>query len=806
MLRLLPRTTPQSFAGLHPRVILVALALALLSTTACQYDRESRLAEIRALQAAGQFDESIAPLRVFLTADANHPEANYRLGVALVQTGRPSLAVWPLQKAAESSDFEVQAGLLLASTLLSTESYEEAIRAADQVLSIEPDSVAALHTRTRANIAAGQPDTALVDANRILELNPDDFMGSTLKVAALIDLDQLDEAEQVQVALVEATREAGQEDTAARACSMLARFYGSQDQVDKARERIVDCRERHPDHAMVQQYASDFYRWVNEPDKAAQVWRDAIEASPEDISLRAKLGTVLHQSGMVEEAEATYLETAELFDTTRAWQILAVFYRETDRNTKAREAIETALAKSGKEPPALRFALADMLIAEGDYDRAEEIAQSMQEPSYRSLIRGSIKLGQNDPAGALKLLETGLRLWPNNAGARYMAGHAALTLGDLPRALAEYREATRIDAAATDAALSMARIYFSLEKYPTAMQFADRHIASRPFVNEDPYVIAIRSAVEQGLWAKAETAISNLRTQPGMRSAAVVEAAGLFRKRDGTEAAIDLVKESEIDLTDAANVGSLTAISFDLIELGRTGEALKLVGAALAKHPDDPALLDLKARQLARLGRDAEALAATDKALAADPEFGPALEVRAIYADQAGKLEEPLGLWERAVAADEGNAEYLYRKASALVRLGRRDEAIEELRKVMTVSPGHLAAVNDLAWHLADTNEQLDQALELARRAVQLDRQAETLDTLGFVHLTRGEAVEAISAFEDSLAARPESASVRYRLAMAQSKTGDSTAARENLTKALEVESFPELQAARDELARLESN
>ena len=101
-----------------PRASLAVTLCLLLATltTACQYDRESRLAEVRALHAAGQFQQSIAPLRVLLTAEPDHAESNYRLGVALVQTGRPSLAIWPLQKAAQSEELRIPAGLMLAST------------------------------------------------------------------------------------------------------------------------------------------------------------------------------------------------------------------------------------------------------------------------------------------------------------------------------------------------------------------------------------------------------------------------------------------------------------------------------------------------------------------------------------------------------------------------------------------------------------------------------------------------------------------------------------------------------------------
>ena len=54
--------------------------------------------------------------------------------------------------------------------------------------------------------------------------------------------------------------------------------------------------------------------------------------------------------------------------------------------------------------------------------------------------------------------DRGQRLWPNSASVRYHAGLAAEYDGDLERAVEEYRQAVRIDAAATSGAWRLARI------------------------------------------------------------------------------------------------------------------------------------------------------------------------------------------------------------------------------------------------------------------------------------------------------------------------------------------------------------
>jgi len=559
-------------------------------------------------------------------------------------------------------------------------------------------------------------------------------------------------------------------------------------------------------HSFVQQSASDLFMASSELGKAIEVWRTAIEHAPEDIGLRTQLAEILYDHGRHDEAEAIYRETVELFDTRQAWQMLSVFLRRQGRITESREALEKALERSPQQPPALLFALADVLIAEGNYERAEKVADSLQEPSYRTLLRGSLALAKGDPAAALKFLESGLRLWPNNASARYLAGQAALHMGDLERALAEYREATRISEEGTDAALAMARIYFSLHKFPAAEQFAERHIKSRPFVNADAHIIAIRAATEQGLYDQTTGLLENLNSHEGMKAVALVELAGVARKKGGAQAAVDAVLANDIDLTDAANALVLTALANDLLTLGRADEALARVDRSLAKHPDAPELLDIRARLLTRVGRVDEAKEVVAKTLEIDPDFAPALDIAATFAQQDGRLEESLMLFDRAAEADPGNADYAYSAAVVASQLGRTNESIDRLRKVVSLAPGHVQATNDLAWRLADAGNELDLALDLATRATQLDRDAETLDTLGWVQLKRGNVDEALDSFEASLERRPDSPSVRYRMALALARKGDDASARESLARALESSAFPEVKAARAELARLQTN
>ncbi|MBW2275457.1 MAG: tetratricopeptide repeat protein [Deltaproteobacteria bacterium] len=803
----IPSRAACAFArGAANATVSTLLAIALLAGSGCYNDVESRLAEIRVLQASGKFEESLEHLRVLIAADPENPEANYRLGAALVQTGRASLAVWPLKKASRTQAFGVQAGLLLSSTLLATDSYEEAIRAANDVLAKDPNRPNALYNRARAQIGVGRAELALQDVELLLEIQPDDPIAYTIKTGALIDLERFEEAEQSHIDFKRVAEAGASAERAARACGGLAMFYKGREQLDKADEVFEQCLETYPDHAVLRNWATAFYAETGQFAKAEALWRGAIDANPEDMAPRATLSKVLVSQGKNDEAEKVLEEAAELFDTGTAWQALASIYRKNGKTPQARKALEQALERARREPEGLRFALADMLIEEGELDRAQEIANGMKEASYRALLNGAILLARDEPRAALAQLEAGLRLWPNNTRARYMAGRTAEALGDNKRAVQEYREALRISETETSAALDLARLYYQEGQYSNAQQFAQRYIQNHPLEGSIAHVIAARAAFAQGQLDAAKAALDALSGDPRFRAVAVAEYAKIVGDTEGAAAAAAWIEKSNLDLSIPANHPALRALVSHLVAAGRAREALQHVDRALAQRPDDALDLELRGRVLMQLERRGEAEASIARALEIDPGLASAIEVLGNFASLDGDLEGALREFDRAAAADPDNASYSYQAARVSRMLGRNDDALSRLREAVEREPGHVAACNDLAWELAERGEELDFALMLATRAAQSKRNAATLDTLGWVLLKKGDTDAAIRSFRSALELEPNAPSTRYRLGLALVEKGEAAEARSQIESALAGGSFPERDAARAELARLQGS
>jgi len=783
-----------------PALLVLASLAALLTLGACRGSREARLEEVRALQDAGLYAETVEPLRELVAENPEQPEANYRLGMALLRTGQASRAVWPLYKAAASEAFAVPAGMAIASTLLRQDQHEEAYAAASRVLEVEPDHEGALAIRAQAGLASAQPEQALADAEHLVALSPDRYRG--LEAAALAALGRLDEAEQAY-AEFERAAERLDPQTATQACFEVARFYAeSREDAEQAGQQIERCLEPNPAQFGSVTRAVELYDGLERPEQAMAVLRRAVEADPVSLRLRQRLSDRLLADGEAEEAEAQLREAAEALDSPDAWYALAVLRRKSGDPDGAREAIERARGLAGGgESEELRFFLADLLAEQGELDEAERIANGLVEPSYRDIARGRILLERGESAEALEALESGLQVWPNNPGARMLAAEAALDLGDTSRAMIDLREATRLAPEDNDAALLLGRLYLAQGNFASATSLLRRHVGAQGITGPEAHVLLASAAAQRGNYDEARTWLTALRENEEYQGRAVAELARVELRAGGPEAALRSIEDSGLDLSDPRNEPATRQWIALLLATGRLEPAR--AWAEQVASSDSPSLQAARAELLLELGEEAAARAAFDAALEADPESASALAGLGQLEQRAGDPEAALALFDRAVAADSAHPNYAYLAASAGLALGRTDEAKSALRTLLRRHPEHVAACNDLAWLLAEEGEELDLALALAERAIRLDARPEVLDTLGWVRLRRGEIEPAIAAFERALAERPEYSTARYHLGLALARRGDAGAARQAFDAALAAGPFPESEAARRELERL---
>jgi Flp pilus assembly protein TadD len=119
----------------------------------------------------------------------------------------------------------------------------------------------------------------------------------------------------------------------------------------------------------------------------------------------------------------------------------------------------------------------------------------------------------------------------------------------------------------------------------------------------------------------------------------------------------------------------------------------------------------------------------------------------------------------------------------------RLDKAQFHYREALKTDPEFPIAANNLAWILAESGKELDEALRLAKIA--RDKQPESLevaDTLGWVQYKRGAYISAINLLEQCTSGDPQNSVYKFHLALSYYKDRKVEKAREVLKSAIALD------------------
>jgi len=725
------------------------------------------LESIREQHAVGNFAESIGPLRELLQTRPDDAEVVYLYGRALALTQQSNLATWSLRKAMQDPEWLVPAGLQLAFLALDARDFNEVVEITGQILEREPENVSALLMRANAQAHwKKDPELALADADRVLELDPDRLEAYEPRILALLALDRLDEA---SASLAEAGRRLVELDATGSVlawhCSTTAAFEEESGKLEQARETWVACIDAHPADLGVLSNAMNFYDARGESDRALEILRDAFADTPTSRTLRVALSQRLRAMGNADEAEALLREATRYDDAefaAAAWMDLGDFHQASGEYGAAADALERAfeLAREAGSPnPDLLFAYADTLVLAGRLDRALEVAEELAVPAHRQLIRARVAQEQRDPARALEEFDEALRLWPDNPWARYYAALAAEELGDFDRALAEYRYSIRISPGATDARTRGAALLLAQGQPNFAVQMLVTASGQAPLEIEGQVLLMRLSARLGDMTSVRDTLEQIAQTRPAWVGRALAAAAEGLAERSGPDVALGmLVTAPGVNLNDPLYAAALRAVvrySHEAAENAATREAIQ---QTLALQPDSGAFQQIRGLELELSGAPAaDVRAAYARAVELEPGNPEALS-------SLGRLElsdDPeaaLALFDRAAAADPSDPAPQLEAARALIASGKLAEAEQRLDGLLLEHPLDAEAAAervrlDLARGIATPR-----TLERAQRAVRFGGGAEALDLLSRVHAERGEVQPAAQAAESARALREKQA------------------------------------------------
>ena len=210
---------------------------------------------------------------------------------------------------------------------------------------------------------------------------------------------------------------------------------------------------------------------------------------------------------------------------------------------------------------------------------------------------------------------------------------------------------------------------------------------------------------------------------------------------------------------------------------------------ALKYLPNDPFLLTFHGIALQRLSRDQEAIEQFKKALLIDSTNVNTLVSYGISLNRLHRTFEAITLFERTIELEPHNYTALSSLGMIYDQLNMYTKCDSLYEKALRFFPNDPLFMNNYAYSLAERSENLDFALEMAKKAVAADPDNNAYqDTIGWIYYRMGMYDLALIHIKKSVEDRPDSAVVIEHLGDVYLKLGDLKEAKNQWKRALDID------------------
>jgi tetratricopeptide (TPR) repeat protein len=236
-------------------------------------------------------------------------------------------------------------------------------------------------------------------------------------------------------------------------------------------------------------------------------------------------------------------------------------------------------------------------------------------------------------------------------------------------------------------------------------------------------------------------------------------------------------------------------------------KAIKMSDAALVIHPYNPLTLYVKGKALIDKKDFSRAFAELKKSVEIQPDFtSPHYDLAKLYL-LMGETDNAIGEYKKLAGLNPKNASIHLSIGHIYSQQGKLDEALIEYKHVVTLEPDSPVGYNELAYHYAENETNLDEGLKFALKAAKLaPKDAAILDTLGWVYFKKGNFNKAVESLETAIASRKNSPTIRFHLGMAHYKNRNTNSALNEFKNSLEISTrFKEASKAKDMIEMIES-
>ena len=545
--------------------------------------------------------------------------------------------------------------------------------------------------------------------------------------------------------------------------------YGRSDLANKAIEEYRQAIEADPNSGYLTSALAELYAKTGRIRDAIVEAQDILKRDPNNLEAHKLLGRIyLRSLGDVQAGQGSQnvlklaieqyeqiikLEPDNVDDHLLLGRLYSMPSQLRDYQ-KAENEFKTAVKMQPDSEEAVTM-LAYLYNEEGDTKRATQVLSSIPDSARSAKLYSALGYTyeqQKQYKDAINAYRKAIELDRDNLDAIRGLAQNLLNDGQTDAALDQYKVIADANPEDAQSLLKMAEIYRRMGKFDQALDSLKKAQSMVPDSIEVPYNIASvyqaqgrydeAAQVMQDLLKKTEKPDNNYAEADKNNRAVFLERLGtIYRENNNTQAALDTFRKMITLGNDNAERGYQQII--DTYREGKQWQqATDAAKEAVLKLPDNRGLKMVYAAQLADMGQADAGLQQVKAMLNGTPADR---EVYITLAQMNSRLkrwpeaEESLEKAEQLSSKSEEKQYVQFLRGSTYERQKKYDQAEDTFRKVLADHPDDPSALNYLGYMLADRGIKLEEALNMIKKAVDLDpANGAYLDSLGWAYFKLG--------------------------------------------------------------------
>jgi tetratricopeptide (TPR) repeat protein len=478
-------------------------------------------------------------------------------------------------------------------------------------------------------------------------------------------------------------------------------------------------------------------------------------------------------------------------DYDQAYVSVGDFYLRMGDGDSAIREYKEGIQKDPKKKSTYQKRVIEVLMRQGKRDEAAVVnKQILDADANDNDARGlsaTFMLDRGDVLKALGELQGVVTRDPSNPVARYNLGRAFAARNEFEQARQQFQKAIELRPDYVLARLALAQLQVSRTEYDAALKTAEAILSIDPG-NVNARLIESAALMGQKRYTESRTLLDAMvKVSPS--SPDVLFQMGVVNLAESKYKEAEEAFRRSYQLNPANSRGLMGVVETHMAQ-NKPDAALALLQAESDKAPTRMDLLLAMGNTAVRAGKYDLAIATFNKLQSQLDKGSKAqgdlyLRIGETYR-RKGDLNAAVQALQNARQSLPENTIVLGTLALTLDGAGRRPEARKVYEATLKIQPDNPVALNNLAFLMAETGADLDDALTKAQRAKQLmPALYEISDTLGWIYLKKNLSDNAIDVFKELVAKQPNHATYRYHLGMAYNLKGDRSKALEQLKESL---------------------